>query len=308
MSFLSTLRLGPLLFLAALASALAADRSASVLLLDGTVIGSEVIVVGERGAILRSEDNGRSWHPAAGPARATLTGVSFATLTAPRHGWAVGHDAQIWATTDAGRTWVKQYQGESLADSFLDVLALDAQRVIAVGAYGAYLSTTNGGATWTKRTIAADDFHLNRITRGPGGVLYVAGERGTLLRSADSGTTWTPLSVAYTGSFYGVLPLERGALLAYGLRGHVFRSEDEGRTWQQISMPEPVLLASAVKLKGDTVVLAGQSRTVWVSRDLGRTFTPRVEAAPAGVAELLELPDGNLLALGEAGASVMPKP
>ncbi len=94
MSFLSTLRLSPILFLAAFGWAGGADRPASALLLDGAVVGSEVIVVGERGAILRSEDNGRSWQFAAGPARATLTGVSFATLTAPRHGWAVASDGR----------------------------------------------------------------------------------------------------------------------------------------------------------------------------------------------------------------------
>jgi len=73
-------------------------------------------------------------------------------------------------------------------------------------------------------------------------------------------------------------------------------------------MPEPVLIASGVKLKGDAVVLAGQSRALWVSRDVGRTFATLADAAPAGVAELLELPDGNLLALGEAGATIIPKP
>src|SRR5690606_13888501 len=139
--------------------------------------------------------------------RATLTGVSFATHAAPQLGWAVGHDALILHSTDEGRTWVKQYQGDDLEESFLDVLALDAQRVIAVGAYGLFAITADGGRTWTRRKIDADDYHLNRITRGPSGTLYLAGEHGTLLRSADNGQTWTPIPAPYEGSFYGILPI-----------------------------------------------------------------------------------------------------
>ena len=35
----------------------------------------------------------------------------------------------------------------------------------------------------------------------------------------------------YDGSFFGVLPLTDGAVLAYGLRGQLFRSENRGATW-----------------------------------------------------------------------------
>lgn len=279
-----------------------------MLLLDGTVVGSDVIAVGERGTILRSPDQGVRWERIASPTRATLTGVSFATLAAPRLGWAVGHDAVILATTDGGRTWTKQHQGENLQDSYLDVLALDASRVIAVGAYGVAAVTTDGGRTWTRKKFTDDDTHFNRITRGASGTLYLAGERGTLLRSADRGDSWKPVAAPYEGSFYGVLPLDGRTLVAYGLRGHAYRSGDDGATWQPLAAPDPALLATAVALKQGPLLFAGQARTLWISRDQGRTLTPHAGALSTGVAELLELPDGNVLALGEAGATVLPKP
>jgi len=302
--------------LAALGFAIAASAAdairpavaARMLLLDVPLAGADVIAVGERGSILRSPDQGTRWERIESPTRATLTGVSFATLAAPRLGWAVGHDAVILATTDAGRTWVTQYQGENLQNSFLDVLALDAQRVIAVGAYGLAAVTLDGGRTWTRKKFTNDDTHFNRITRGPTGTLYLAGERGTLLRSENQGESWQPLAAPYEGSFYGVLPLDAPALVAHGLRGHAYLSTDAGRSWQAISAPEPALLATAVRLKGGQLVFAGQARTLWISRDQGRTLTPLTGALPTAVAELLELPDGNLLALGEAGATVLPQP
>jgi photosystem II stability/assembly factor-like uncharacterized protein len=289
----------------AIAGTRAAESSPRILLLDGAVVGAEVIAVGERGAILRSADNARTWEAAASPARATLTGVSFAVLAAPRMGWAVGHDAQILATSDAGRTWTRQYQGEDLQDSFLDVLAVDAQRVIAVGAYGLFVVTTNGGRTWTRRKITDDDYHFNRITRGVAGNVYLAGEHGTLLRSADFGASWSAIRQPYEGSLYGVIPLERRTLIAYGLRGHIYHTQDDGETWAQVPTPSPALLATGLRLRNNVLLFAGHAGVLLVSRDGGRTVVSAPAPPASAVAELLELPNGEILALGESGATLL---
>jgi photosystem II stability/assembly factor-like uncharacterized protein len=289
-------------------AAAAAEITPRMLLLDAALSGADIIAVGERGTILRSSDHGRSWRSVPAPARATLTGVSFAPNATPGRGWAVGHDALILSTHDGGRTWSRQFQGESLQDSFLDVLALDAQRVIAVGAYALFLSSEDAGQTWTRRKIIEDDYHFNRITRGPTGTLYLAGEHGTLLRSADGGNRWTPIAAPYEGSFYGILPLDRDTLIAHGLRGHVYRSSDDGANWHPVPTPQPVLLATGVKLRSGAIVLAGHARALLVSRDRGQTFIAPAHPLATAVAELLEMPDGNLLALGEAGATVLPPP
>jgi photosystem II stability/assembly factor-like uncharacterized protein len=277
-----------------------------MLLLDGAVAGPAVIVVGERGSILRSTDNARTWESVVAPVSATLTGVSFAQDGL--HGWAVGHDALIVATSDGGRTWTAQYQGENLQDSFLDVLAVDAGNVIAVGAYNLFATTSDGGKTWGRRKITTDDYHLNRVSRGPTGTLYLAGEHGTLLRSTDRGATWTAIASPYDGSFYGLIPLDRRTLLAYGLRGRVYRSTDDGASWEAVATPQPVLLATAVKLKSNFLLLAGQARTVLLSRDYGKSLVPSPAALTTAIAELIEVPDGSILALGEAGATLLEKP
>lgn len=275
------------------------------MLLDGALAGPDVVAVGERGAILRSTDNGKMWDRVSSGVNATLTGISFAAPTTPRTGWAVGHDALIIGTTDGGQTWTKHYQGENLQDSFLDVIALDAQRAIAVGAYGLYVSTADGGKTWTRRKLSNDDYHFNRITAGTGTILYLAGEHGTLLRSTDLGAKWSALKSPYEGSFYGLSSPAARTLLAHGLRGRVYRSTDDGRSWQPVVTPEPVLLATSALLRNTALLLAGQSRSLLVSRDSGATFSASPVALPGSIAELLELPDGSILALGEAGATVL---
>lgn len=284
----------------------AADVVPRMLLLDGAFAGTDLVVVGERGTILRSGDNAQTWQTASTAATATLTGVSFAPES--RHGWAVGHDALILTSNDGGHVWQKQWQGENLADSLLDVLAVDAQHVIAVGAYGLFMTTADGGKSWSRRKVSEEDYHFNRLSRGPTGTLYLAGEHGTLLRSTDNGANWNRIPAPYDGSFYGVLPLDKRTLVAYGLRGRVYRSADDGATWEAIVTPQPGLLAVALKLKSNFFVFAGQSRALLVSRDYGHTIAVWPAAFDKAVAELLELPDGNVLALGEAGATILPKP
>ena len=286
-------------------SAHAASPAPKILLLDAALSGPEVVAVGERAAILRSADGGRTWERIGAPTKATLTGIAFSPPPTAHAGWAVGHDALILATADGGKTWAKQYQGENLQDSFLDVIALDAQRAIAVGAYGLYVTTADGGKTWTRRKLNQDDYHFNRLAAGAGTTLYLAGEHGTLLRSTDHGARWSALKSPYDGSFYGLTSPAARTLLAHGLRGRIYRSTDDARSWQPIVTPELGLLATGIRHRSGALFLGGQSRSLLVSRDAGATFAVVPDALPAGIAELLELPDGSLLAFGEAGATLL---
>ena len=289
----------------ALALAASAAPAPRVLLLDAALAGPDhaIVAVGERGTLLHSANSGSDWTTIAAPQgiSPTLTGVSFAP-NSPK-GWAVGHDATILASTDGGLSWEKQYQGDDLEASFLDVCALDEQRVIAIGAYGLCLITEDGGANWAVRTVIDDDAHLNRITHAADGVLFIAGERGTLLRSRDNGSSWDRLDSPYDGSFYGILPLADGSLLAYGLRGHVFRSVDRGETWQRLSVERPTLVATAAQTPQGAIVLAGQSRGLYLSRDGAQSFQPWPDELLPAIAELLAIDNDTVLAFGEAGVT-----
>ena len=103
--------------------AVIAPLAADSLLLDGTVVDGLAVVVGERGHILRSEDQGRSWRQAAVPTRATLTGVHFHDR---QLGWAVGHDATILRTVDGGQSWEVVYSAPEEESPLLDVWFRDA--------------------------------------------------------------------------------------------------------------------------------------------------------------------------------------
>ena len=276
--------------------AVLASRS---LLLDVARAGQHLVIVGDRGHILISDNEGGTWRQVDAPTRAMLTGVAFGDA---RHGWAAGHDGLILATTDGGQSWHKQVSGGDLETVYLDTHFRDNAYGFVVGAYGQCLRTMDGGATWTPLRPTEDEVHFNQISAAADGTLYLAGESGTLLASGDQGASWRKLEVPYDGSLFGLLPLDAHTLIVYGLRGHVYQSNDAGVTWAERQIPVPVLIMAGLQLKSGPIVLAGLGGNFFISRDRGLTFEGWKPADyTGGVASLLETSDGALLAVGERG-------
>ncbi len=278
----------------------------NMLLLGAAQSRDHIIVVGERGTILRSDDSGATWQRSPSSTRSTLTSVTFAPDGLV--GWACGHSSVILHTSDGGAHWETAYQGDNPEDSFLDIITISSDVIIAVGAYGYYVESRNAGQTWKQRFVQDEDSHFNRITYSNDGILYLAGERGTLLKSTNQGLDWLRLPSPYEGSFHGILPLPNGHILAHGLRGHVFLSQNQGQTWQRISIETEPLLSTSILYGKDIVILGGQARSIFISRDGGAHFQPWEIKFTSAIATLFRARDGRLWALGEAGVSLLPNP
>lgn len=80
----------------------------TALLLDIAVAGERVVVAGEHGIILYSDDDGGHWRQAVVPTSRMLTGIHFVDR---QRGWAVGHDGLILASDDGGENWRIQRDG-----------------------------------------------------------------------------------------------------------------------------------------------------------------------------------------------------
>lgn len=283
-------------------------KSDKGLLLDVTKAGARLVMVGERGHILYSDDQGKTWTQAKVPTRQLLTAVTFVD---DKHGWAVGHDAQILASSDGGATWSKQFEDLSREAPLLDVWFENTQHGIAIGAYGAMLETSDGGQHWQDvgdRLDNPDGLHLNGIARVKDAGLMIVGEQGSMFRSSDDGQTWEKLESPYEGSFFGVIgTAQANTVLAYGLRANLFRSTDFGTTWQPISLqaargPLQFGLASATLLDDGSLVLVGNGGTVLRSSDDGQSFSVFNRADRLALAGASGLSDGNLILVGQGGA------
>jgi photosystem II stability/assembly factor-like uncharacterized protein len=276
-----------------------APLAVSSLLLDAAARDGLVVAVGERGHILMSTDEGRSWRQADVPSRALLTGVFMHDA---RLGWAVGHDEVVVRTRDGGLTWDRVHNAPEHEKPLLDVWFADARTGLAVGAYGGLLATRDGGDSWTPTPVhGEDDFHLNQITAAADGTLFLAGEAGHLYRSGDKGATWQPLPSPYDGSFFGMLPRPDGSLLAFGLRGHLYRSPDGGRTWTPIVTGTEETLTCALDLGSGRFVVGGMAGTLLWGE--GADAAVRKQDLPdrKAIVALAQAAPGMLLLFGEDG-------
>lgn len=269
------------------------------LLLDGVSLdGGRLVVVGERGHILYSDDHGDQWRQASVPTQATLTAVFFYT---DKMGWAVGHDAVILFTRDGGKTWEKVFDAPEEERPLLDMWSPDGRNGVAIGAYGYFLETGDWGKTWQARAICDDDWHLNQIMPAGNNRLFIAAEAGIIYRSDDAGRNWKELPSPYEGSFFGVLPLTGDTLIVFGLRGHLFRSEDAGETWTPIETGTEAMLNTGVHLPDGRVAVAGLAGTLLISRDEGRRFTLIQQPDRKGIAALIPVGDKQLVLVGDGG-------
>lgn len=294
--------------------AIVAPLVAQSLLLDVARAGDRLVAVGERGHILHSDDDGRTWKQSdAVPSRTMLTAVTFANSN---EGWAVGHDEIILRTQDGGANWIAaQYRPES-QQPLLDVWFENASHGLAVGAYGSVYETRDGGRTWTGRKFsyqalpqprgAGDDvppdYHLNKLIAA-GSRLFIAAEAGQLFRSDDGGASWRQLPSPYNGSFFGLLALGGDQLLAFGLRGRLFRSNDGGASWQALASGTTAMLTDGFRRNDGTLVLVGLSGTVLTSRDQGLTWTLHQQPDRKGISAALPVAGDDLVVVGEAGVS-----
>lgn len=268
------------------------------LLLDGQFIGGRLVVVGERGHILLSDNEGKTWRQVNAPTRATLTALFFHNKDL---GWAVGHDAVILRTKDGGESWEQVFYAPEEERPLLDVWFKDEKTGFAVGAYGLFLETSNSGDSWSARTISEEDWHLNQIMPSKSGRIYIAAEAGRIYRSDDQGESWFSLPSPYAGSFFGTLPLEKDTILLFGLQGHMYLSEDAGKNWRKLETYTDVMLTHAVRRQDHRIIVVGLAGVILVSRDSDYSFSLYQQPDRTGFSSVIPVDKGSLILIGESG-------
>jgi len=299
---------------------------------------SRLIAVGQRGHIVYSDDAGKTWKQAAVPVRSDLTAVFFSS---ERCGWAVGHEGVVLHTEDGGQNWALQLDGNRAnelvrtyysgkvregdrqaeplpaeieknfsgqADKpFLDVWFSSDTEGFIVGAFGMIFHTRDGGRSWEPWLDRIDNpahLHIYAV-RGQAGRIYAVGEQGLFTVLEPGRQRFQAVTAPYAGSFFGVLPIDGGAL-AFGMRGNAFYMQDKPVSWHKLETGVLGGLTGAVRLEGERVALVSTAGDVLV----GSTKTGRFESlkTPSMVfAGVAFVPLTNSLALvGNNGTAIAP--
>ena len=242
----------------------------------------KTIAVGERGHAFVYKN---TWQQVETPVSVNLTNIE---MLDDKNAWAVGHDATIIHSQDAGATWVMQAQSKEVEKPFLDVTFFDSTHGIAVGAYGLFYRTKDGGKNWQEEfhleLLLPEDQeyleelkevdpkgyeiekgsllpHFNRALQLSDGRLLLVGELGTVAVSDDQGTTFKSLSFPYEGSMFNAVETD-SFIYVVGLRGNVFKADKALSHWQKIPMPSDATI-QGVYFDKNELLLVGNSGVIY---------------------------------------------
>jgi len=295
--------------------AVQAPRAQHGLLLGATRAGDRLVAVGERGHILYSDDEARSWTQAEVPVSLTMTAVDFAT---PELGWAVGHDGVILHSSDGGRTWIKQFDGRAGAKQLLRY-AKDK-----LAAATAALDDADGGdqealqqayddaelAVWDAQDSAefAPSEPLFDVWFHTPSTGFVVGSYGQVFRTDNGGQDWllwkAPIHNPRNYHLYGISELPSGALLLVGEQGGIHRSADQGHSWEKLQSPYTGSLYRSLAFQADgeeVVLLLGFGGHVYRSTDGGDSWRQVEVPERKSINDGTVLADGSVLLVGHDG-------
>ncbi len=283
--------------------------------LTGVDFGSETHgwAVGHSGVVLHSDDAGESWS-------VQLTGVRAAELAIESQKEAIAameervetapEDEKSdleWALDDLYFTLENMEADLDVGpvNPFLDVWFENQDHGFALGAYGLFFRTQDGGESWQDWSPKLDNpqkFHLNALTQIGGGALVMVGEAGQIHVSVDLGETWERRESPYPGSLFGVVGTGRvNEVLAFGLRGTLMFSSDLGKSWSMVTTGSTATLNDGASQK-DRIILVGNGGAVLTSGNGGDTFREYLRDDRQGVMSVVPVSGTDLLLVGEGGA------
>ncbi len=273
-----------------------------------------LVVVGDGGTVLTSDDEGETGIGQTSPVPDNLRDVVATSWSSPRPRFiAVGYNGTIITSNDAA-AWTTQSSGTAehlqAATFFRPLNPSDPSLVIAVGAKGTVL-TSDGGTIWNTRTSGTTE-GLMGIASGlveegkpPAATMRIVavGLNGTILTSSG-GSVWTPRTSNTTNHLYGVAYRGTG-FVAVGSYGVVVTSPD-GITWTKRSVGTSIYLYD-VAWTGSQVVAVGLDGSVFTSPSgisWKRRYTPSSKILNAVCA----LDSGRLMAAGDDGLVITSDP
>lgn len=260
--------------------ALKSELAAKSLLLDIVRDGDRLLVGGEQGNILYSDDDGQSWTQADVPVSLAITSVTFA-----RQGeaWATAHDGFLLRSGDNGATWEVKLSGSDVAR--LSVAALEAHIERLRSAVENATPEAREDAEWAlDDALFALDEAAAAVDDGMTSPLldvwfadenngYVLGAYGVFLRSGDGGETWVAHSNRLNNPdkyhLYSVARSSAGTLLIAGEAGTLLRSLDNGGEWERIETPYAGSFFGSIATSDGGLLIFGLRGNVFRSTDEG---------------------------------------
>jgi photosystem II stability/assembly factor-like uncharacterized protein len=190
-------------------------------------------------------------------------------------------------------------------DALYDV-AFEGRSGIAVGAFGAVLTTGDGGATWSKQSPAPTKLALLGVAMR-GGKCVMVGQMGAVFAAEDC-RHWEASPAVTKSRLNAVSTNLSGRACAVGAFGTVLASSDWGRTWTQLPLDwnritgqsaEPHLYGVHIGDEG-AITVVGEFELVLRSTDGGAQWKV-LHKGERSLFGLQVLDNGQAYAVGQSG-------
>lgn len=287
------------------------------LLLSFAKAGQRLVVVGEYGHVLLSDDDGKTWRQSKSvPTKSTLTSVVFAD---EKRGWAVGHDTIVLHTEDGGETWTRQFGGGDNDDALLTVLFVTPQYGLAMGAFNYTIETSDGGKTWKKRKLVADVAAPSAPAAAAPAPAAGATESADDLQAKADAEAEAKAKAAGVDGAYAVAEGDdahinhafagpNGLVIVAAEAGKIYRSTDGGKTFSRIQTQYPGSFWGGTVLADGSIVIVGMRGNIWRSTDQGLTWSKSdTGKADQSIASVIQMPEGDVIAVGLSGGILVSK-
>ncbi|MBT8066859.1 MAG: photosystem I reaction center subunit IV [Gammaproteobacteria bacterium] len=292
--------------------AIQTESALESLLLDAATSGDRILVVGEQGHILYSDNNAADWTHADVPVSLAITAVSFAGADGA---WATAHDGVLLQSTDRGQTWQTKLTGSDVAR--LSAAAAEKKVEQLQAAIEQATPETLEDLEWAldDASFALEDAEaaidegittpLLDVWFEDGSNGYALGAYGILLRTLDGGENWSLQSDRLDNPdkyhLYGITRSRGGTLVVVGEAGTLLRSLDGGQTWLRPESPYLGSFFGTVATADGGLLAFGLKGNVFRSIDEGATWSAIDTGDQRTLLAGMTQADGRIILVGSAG-------
>jgi len=145
------------------------------------------IITGERGLIITTLNEGKTWNYInipEGKIKKSYVNINSSYFINKDRIILTCDDGILLVSNDAGKTWEKKkYYDENYTTSYF----INNRTGFIAGSKGTLISTEDGGQNWYKQTLSISNINFLTFMNNE---LWVFGDNGMILKSADKGKTW----------------------------------------------------------------------------------------------------------------------
>lgn len=145
-------------------------------------------------------------------------------------------------------------------------------RLVAVGAFGVVLQSTDQGKSWTRTELPGAPGLIKVAVCGDGSFEALDFDGG-VWRSGPDGAAWAQSKTPATDATLDLTCTADNRIWVVGARGAIFLSADQGKSWQDKSLAEDIQLLNVQFPAIGSGIITGEFGRVLVTGDNGASWT-----------------------------------